>query len=181
VIAIRNYGFLWERSGVFFGKPGVSGTLLGSNDRVKKADFREQSGVYLLYDKNMRPVYVGQAGQGNARLFNRLKHHTDDHLWNRWEYVTWLGLCRVNATGSLSLADRPDRRLAGQVADALDEIEAVLIQVLEPLLNKQGPRWGDAEEFFQLDDEHLGAVNLESIYEKQLELESLLSKALKRK
>ena len=38
-------------------------------------DFREQVGVYVLYDDNFRVVYVGQAGAGNQTLLGRLKQH----------------------------------------------------------------------------------------------------------
>ncbi len=33
-------------------------------------------------------------GGTDATLFNRLKHHTDDHLWNRWQYFSWFGLAK---------------------------------------------------------------------------------------
>ncbi|MBN4054824.1 GIY-YIG nuclease family protein, partial [Nitrospira defluvii] len=155
MLAIRNFGLLWDRDRIHFGSPGVSGHLIGENSRVKKADFRKQSGVYILYDKDMRPVYVGQAGRGNANLFSRLRHHDRDHLWNRWEYFSWFGLCKVNNNGELSMSDNADRSISGKVKDALNEIEGVLILILEPRLNKQGPKWKDAEEFFQYIDKEV--------------------------
>jgi len=33
---------------------------------VPTADFREQIGVYVLYDQFQNIVYIGQAGNGNA-------------------------------------------------------------------------------------------------------------------
>jgi hypothetical protein len=33
--------------------------------------------------------------------------------------------------------------------DSLNELEAILIQVLEPRLNRRGPNWIEAEEFLQ--------------------------------
>lgn len=176
MISIKNYGFMWERQGVFFGKPGISGTLLGSSKRIKQVDFREQSGVYVLYDRHMVPVYVGQAGLGNSKLFERLRQHTKDHLWNRWDYFSWFGLCEVNNTGKLHMSDRPSRKLSGTVISALHEIEAILIQILEPKLNKQGPKWEDTEEYFQIEDDNIEDVSLETIYFKQNELEKLLKK-----
>lgn len=128
MLAIRNFGTLWERRYIFFGRSRVAGALWGYNaNHSGRVDFREQSGVYVLYDRDRVPVYVGQAGRGNSRLWHRLRTHTNDHLWNRWEHFSWFGLCKVNRNGTLSLADRPDRRLGGRSRDALDEIEAVLI------------------------------------------------------
>ena len=46
-------------------------------------DFSNQIGVYVLYDRVCRPIYVGQAGQGSARLFNRLRTHRRDGLAHR--------------------------------------------------------------------------------------------------
>ena len=54
---------------------------------------------------------------------------------------------------------KPDSRCAGVNSDALDEIEAVLLQLLEPRLNKQGPKWGDvSEEYFQYVKLEFGAA-----------------------
>jgi hypothetical protein len=46
---------------------------------------REQIGLYILSDKDYAPLYIGQAGQGQRRLLNRLNQHETDHLRNRWE------------------------------------------------------------------------------------------------
>ena len=54
------------------------------------ADFREQIGIYVLFDKDLAPVYIGQAGSGKRRLFARLNEHETDDLWNRWEYFIGL-------------------------------------------------------------------------------------------
>jgi hypothetical protein len=35
---------------------------------------------------------------------------------------------------------------------ALDEIEAVLMQIVEPRLNKRGPNWKDTIEYYQFSD-----------------------------
>jgi hypothetical protein len=39
------------------------------------------------------------------------------------------------------LRQKPDARVSIQYSSALNEIEGVLIQALEPRLNKQGARW----------------------------------------
>jgi hypothetical protein len=67
-----------------------------------EADFRDQIGVYVLYDWNQNIVYVGQAVNvnGNGTLFNRLKNHMDGRLWNRWQYFSWVGFRDVNKDGT---------------------------------------------------------------------------------
>ena len=121
-------------------------------------------GVYVLYDANRTPVYVGQAGSGNADLFGRLKSHRRDHLQNRWQYVSWFGFRSINKNGTL--AARQDARTVFHSTGValLDEIEAILIALLEPTLNKQGPKWGATEEFIQAIDEQVQEWTLEDIY-----------------
>ena len=56
----------------------------------------------------------------------------------------------MNPRGTLSEHQKPESRCVGTNTDALDEVEAVLIQLFEPRLNKQGPRWGStSDEFLQ--------------------------------
>ena len=180
MLAIRNYGYLWERKYFYRGAGSNAGHLRGYNKKHKDGvDFRYQIGIYVLYDKDMNVVYVGQVGSGNKYLFGRLKDHFDDHLWNRWVFFTWFGLRAVNENGSLSQNDKIEKVVRQPLGEALDEIEAVLIQVLEPRLNKQGPKWKDAEEYFQSTDH---ADNDVSLNELRDELEQQLrdiKKALK--
>ena len=51
---IRNYGLLWQRKYVHLGAGSNKGTLLGTKPGVGEVDFREQIGVYVLYDKVFR-------------------------------------------------------------------------------------------------------------------------------
>ena len=174
MFAIRNFGLLWERKYINYGWAGVSGHLVGYRKSIKNADFRQQSGVYVLYDKDMIPVYVGQAGKGNASLFSRLKQHESDHLWNRWVYFSWFGLCKVNKDGSLYMSDNSDKSVTGTIASALNDIEGVLIYALEPKLNKQGPKWKGVQQFFQHIDDDVEESSIEDIIEKQDKLENKL-------
>jgi len=151
---IKNYGFLWERKYIYRGSggDGNAGHLKGTKNG-QETDFREQIGVYVLYDRNQHIVYVGQAGNGNATLFSRLKNHMDGELWNRWEYFTWIGFRDVNVTGRLSDMQCVDSNVSGLTySDALNEIEGILIEVIEPKLNKQGGRWKSAAEYYQFID-----------------------------
>jgi len=99
---VRNFGHFWERKYINWGRGNVRGHLKGYVTNKRQADFREQIGIYILYDKDLQPVYIGQAGSGNKRLYSRLNQHETDHLWNRWEHFSWFGFRRVNATGLLS-------------------------------------------------------------------------------
>lgn len=176
MFAIKNYGLLWERKYIYYGWAGVAGHLNGCRRGAPKADFREQSGVYILYDKDFKPIYVGQAGRGNANLFARLKQHESDHLWNRWHYFSWFGLCKVNKDGSLSRADQSERRIGGKVTDALNDIEGVLILGIEPHLNKQGPKFKGVLKFEQIVDDHVIERTLDDLVENQESIEERLKR-----
>ncbi len=157
--AIKNYGIFWDRNLVNWGSRGKgnSGTLKGyyKDRKTKICDFRDQIAVYILYDKDLNAIYIGQTGSGDHRLFNRLKDHTCNDLRNRWRYFSWLGFKKVNNDGKLSEAQHPNSNVSAQTKDFLDEVESVLLQIMEPKLNKQGPRWGGAEEYLQEVDQHI--------------------------
>ena len=167
MFAIKNYGLLWNRNYIHFGWAGVSGHLNGTRRGAKITDFREQSGVYVLYDKDFTPVYVGQAGRGNANLFSRLKQHNRDHLWNRWSYFSWFGLCKANKNGTLSRSEDSNRKIGGTIANALNDIEGALILAMEPKLNKQGPKFKGVLEFNQVIDEDIEEIDLYDVVENQ--------------
>lgn len=150
---IKNYGLRWRRDLISWGAGSRSGHLNGvlvDSKRSGPVDFREQIGIYILYETGFIPVYVGQAGNGNDRLFNRLKHHRDGRLRDRWGFFSWFGFRDVAANGELKLRQHPDAYTGLRYSSALDEIEGVLIQALEPRLNKQGARWQKtADEYVQ--------------------------------
>lgn len=150
---IKNYGFLWERKYIFRGAGSNAGHLKGTAPGLAHADFRDQIGVYVLYDQFQNIVYIGQAGNGNASLFTRLKNHMDGGMWNRWQYFTWIGFKAVNQDGSLSAQQSVDSGVSGfKYSDALNEIEGILIEVIEPKLNKQSGRLKNAVEYNQYVD-----------------------------
>lgn len=155
MLAIRNFGHFWNRDLVDWGKrgPGARGKLSGYPPKGRPpfvVDFREQMGIYVLHTIARDVVYIGQAGLGDKRLFERLRDHTRNHLRDRWQHFFWFGLREVNQNSSLSEHQKPDSRCAGTNLLALDEIEAVLIQLFEPRLNKQGSKWGEnCQEYFQ--------------------------------
>jgi hypothetical protein len=175
---ISNYGLLWERKYIFWGWPKMPGHLKGSNGKKKagriEVDFREQAGVYILYDSNQIPVYVGQAGKGDKSLYSRLKDHKDDHLWNRWNYFSWFGLYSIDSNNELSIPEK-DAELTTTIKDALNDIEAVLIAGVEPKLNKRGANWGEATEWWQVQDDRVKDVTLNDLLDKISTVEESLA------
>ena len=86
-ILISNVGFFWREDHVFWGAGSSAGSLLGvpaKNVTADVIDFREQSGIYVLYS-DYKVLYVGQCGLGKQKLFTRLKQHRVDDLAERWD------------------------------------------------------------------------------------------------
>lgn len=153
---IHNYGLFWKESNVFWGAGSKAGRLLGvpaSNTTSAPVDFREQSGVYVLY-ADYELVYVGQVGSGNQKMFTRLKQHTRDSLAGRWNNFSWFGIRWVKKTGEL--AAEADGKHSTH-PEVLSHIEAILIHSAEPKQNRQGGRFGDdVVQYLQTRDELLG-------------------------
>ena len=133
------------------GGPGDAGCLYGATNRnaplESTVDFREQVGIYALY-ANYDLIYVGQAGTGNNRLFNRLNAHRSDHLSERWDRFSWFGALPVteenelgnhNTIGAYTGYSNNDPQ--GFMASTLNIFEAVLIAASEPKLNLQRGKW----------------------------------------
>jgi hypothetical protein len=151
VSIIRNFGFMWERKEVDWGRrgPGGSARFMGVmvGDTKRKVDFLKQMGIYVLYDRFEQPVQIGQS----QVIFQRLRQHRADHLRNRWALFTWFGFYKVSVNGQLLAREQAaELNKTTTLGRALDEIEAVLIQVMEPRLNRRGPNWLDAEEYLQV-------------------------------
>lgn len=164
---IQNYGLFWRREDVFWGRPKVSGHLKGYPARGKSrlVDFREQQGVYCLYDDNFRMVYIGQAGANDdQRLFIRLRQHKTDALADRWTRFSWFGIRWITNANVLAAEAEGTHTTAGAV---LNHIEAILISAVEPPHNRQGGRFGeDVIQFLQhRDDDILGPTQTRMIEE----------------
>lgn len=162
---IQNYGLFWREEDVFWGRGNNAGRLLGvltTNTTADPIDFREQSGVYVLYAEYVM-VYVGQAGNGNQKLFDRLKQHKRDALAGRWNQFSWFGTRRVKADGDLFSEVEGAHSTTEEV---LNHIEAILIHVSEPKHNRQGGRFGKkVGQYLQTRDELLGPTAEEMIHE----------------
>lgn len=99
---------------------------------------------------SQRVSYIGQASAGQNDLFHRLRDHRDKGLWNRWQTFSWFGFLNVGGQGLV----HKDKDAIGHIAlaTALDQIEAILIELLEPVKNKQGPKWRGGHEYFQVQE-----------------------------
>jgi len=162
---IKCVGLFWSIGDIFWGAGNKPGKLLGvpdNNTTSTPIDFREQIGIYALYS-GYQLLYVGQAGRGRAKLFDRLKNHRKGDLADRWDRFSWYGLRRVLSNGSLSAeteAAHPD------IDTVLNHMEAILIHTAEPPLNRQGGRFGDDVTWYrQKRDERLGPAVDEMVKE----------------
>ena len=163
---IRNYGLFWRRGFIYWGKGSNAGHLKGvpaNSTTADPTDFREQQGVYALYDDGFRLLYVGQAGANDQqRLFTRLRNHRSDQLADRWTKFSWFGIRPVNADRSLKSEKQTVKPTIG---DVLNHIEAILIAVAEPRNNLQGGRFGEhVNQYLQFrDSEALGPDQMEMV------------------
>lgn len=141
--ALKAFGMFWQREQVVWsGRPRLLGrqTLGASN-----VNFAAQVGVYLLHDRD-RVIYVGRA---TDTMFTRLKFHTVDRLSGRWDRFSWFGLRDVAADGSLSTSSA-----SWSPSVIIETLEALLIESLEPPLNrKRGDNFSGAEYIQVLDPE----------------------------
>ena len=113
--------------------------------KADRVDLADQQGVYLLHGVRGETVYVGQA----KRIGQRLTQHTRDRLAARWESFSWFGIRLVNEDGSMA-----EPSGVSCSARLVDTLEAVLIESMEPRLNRQrGPTGGS--EFIQAVDPRL--------------------------
>lgn len=131
--AIGAYGLYWDRNQVNW-KPS-RGQLLGQqNDKADPVNFADQDGIYLLHNWG-EIAYVGQTitKKSETGLYNRLQSHHDDLAKTyRWDSFSWFGFRAVGGDGQLLPAPQN-----GTLADVINIIEAMFIEVLVPRLNKQ--------------------------------------------
>lgn len=136
---ISSFGMFWRREEVEWTSPTKNLQLLGvprkkdDSAPVNSApvNFSQQIGLYLLYD-GREVVYVGRAKTGNSTLGGRLYAHTEDRLSARWDRFSWFGFLPVS-----------DNEKPSKLQDSYDldkmiaEIEAILIEALEPRQNRK--------------------------------------------
>lgn len=149
---IRAFGIFWRRDWVNWNVRCLNGSQLDASNSV---NFAEQSGMYILYDRD-RPIYVGKCAENS--LFDRLKSHTKGRLSSRWERFSWFGLRASDDDGRLEPS--PDEHAHQDMVDAM---EAVLIEVLEPPQNRRrGDRLSDFE-YNQVRDEAMEEAQVQRL------------------
>lgn len=128
---INAFGIYWNRNLVFW---KTTPDLLGIQQIGATAvNFRDQRGIYLLYD-NREIIYVGQAIE--QTLGQRLKQHISDRLSGRWDRFSWFGFYSVNDKGHLL---DPKKFESLDIKALANILEAILIESVEPRQNrKQG-------------------------------------------
>jgi hypothetical protein len=150
--ALRAFGMYWKRDAVIWrGKP----KLLGRQGlAATKVNFANQIGVYLLHDRD-RVLYVGRATDS---LVTRLLAHTTDRLGGRWDRFSWFGLRNVGLGGELVDSAEPWDQLV-----VIETLEALLIESLEPPLNRRrGDNFSGVEYIQMVDPE------IERLQQKQV-------------
>lgn len=140
---IKAFGIHWRRNLVDWGgkQPRILGSEQPGSDPV---DFGEQWGVYALYD-DRDIVYAGRAIK--QTLGKRLFDHTRDRLNGRWNRFSWFGVRRVTSDGKLA-----DEKFDASPEALIVTLEALLIETLEPRLNRKRGDEFRALEFLQVED-----------------------------
>jgi hypothetical protein len=142
--ALQAFGMFWRREFVLWNQ---GAKLLGKQSGATSAvNFAEQRGIYLLHDRD-RVIYVGRA---DDTLFARLKAHVTDRLGGRWDRFSWFGLRGVEDDGRLS-----EVVLDWTHEVVIETLEAMLIESLEPPLNRRRGDNLSAIEYSQVEDPDL--------------------------
>lgn len=139
--ALRAFGMFWQRGLIAW--TGTAKLLGRQQAGASDVNFTDQVGVYLLHDRD-RVIYVGRASD---TLFARLKAHTSDRLSGRWDRFSWFGLRSVDDDGNLL---EPSVSWTHEVV--IETLEALLIECMEPPLNRRRGDNFSAVEYLQVAD-----------------------------
>ncbi len=140
---IKNFGMFWKRDNIDWKTCNLYGCQNGSSSNI---NFKEQVGIYLLYDAR-EVIYVGQAVK--QPISKRLADHCKDRLNGRWERFSWFGFYGVAEDGKLIMNDFHNTNFS--IENVANALEAILIEGLEPRQNrKAGNDFG--YEFLQATD-----------------------------
>lgn len=151
--ALQALGMYWQRSLVHW-QPTMPNLFGRQSSGASQVNFANQIGVYLLHDRD-RVIYVGRAADA---LTSRLRAHTSDRLSGRWDRFSWFGLKSVDENGALS-----DDALPWSQDGVIATLEALLIESLEPPLNRKRGDSFSAIEYLQGDDPELKRLRDEQL------------------
>ncbi len=157
--ALRAFGMFWQRDLVAWNK---APKLLGRQgiDGADLINLAGQVGVYLLHDRE-RVVYVGQT---TTTLFGRLKLHTTGRMATRWDRFSWFGLRDVSENGVLS-----DAHVVWGQEVMIKTMEAILLESLEPPLNRRGGDGLTGKEYVQVPEPQFEKERRKALFEQILE------------
>jgi hypothetical protein len=153
--ALRAFGMFWQRDSVFWS--GKSQLLGRQGAGATDVNFASQIGVYLLHDRE-RVIYVGRATDA---LFTRLKAHTADRLGGRWDRFSWFDLRSVHDNGELS-----DGEVTWNQDVVVETMEALLIESLEPPLNRRRGDNLSGAEYIQTPDPQIEKTKNKAFLDK---------------
>jgi HB1, ASXL, restriction endonuclease HTH domain len=141
---IQALGMYWQRDLVIWrANPKIYGKQQANSEPI---DFCEQRGVYILYDHHT-VVYAGRSV--DRPLGQRLFEHTKDRIGGRWNRFSWFGLRRVTDDGGLV-----EPEVSPNFQALINSFEALLIEALEPPLNrKRGDNFNSMEYIQDIDPE----------------------------
>ena len=133
-VLIRSLGLFWQRDEVDW-SPGsgkrdafrILGRVGKNSDKLRVVDFREQRGIYVLYD-DYGPYYVGLAR--DRGIGRRLRSHTRDKHARHWDRFSWFGFRPVLKQkwpdGTTKLGAMPAKLLT-DTSRTIGDVEALLI------------------------------------------------------
>lgn len=152
--ALRAFGMFWQRDRITWtGRPRLLGQ---QTEGAAEVDFADQVGVYLLHDRD-RVIYVGRASD---TLVARLKAHTTDRMAGRWDRFSWFGLRAVSEDGELT-----DAASAWTHKVVIETMEALLIESMEPPLNRRRGDNFQGSEYQQVVDPEIKNRDLKNAFE----------------
>jgi hypothetical protein len=115
------YGVYWQRDKIEWKSPNLIGYKQYNSTEI---NFNNQIGVYLLYDKDDKVVYVGYSMDA---IISRLKDHTMDDKANEWCKFSWFGF-------------HPQDNKLLTTKNIVLLLEAILIKSIKPKFNSQEGR-----------------------------------------
>jgi hypothetical protein len=153
ILIIQSYGLFWRADEIeWFPGKGNKGEwrLLGRRGaitgNIEMADFRQQTGIYILYG-NYGAHYVGLTRKRG--LGSRLKDHTKDDHKEQWDRFSWFGFRTLNkATDDYGLRILKKLPLAKSMnpREVIGDVEAMLIKAMDvrngnQMNFKKGQEW----------------------------------------
>ena len=131
------------------------------------------SAVYMLQDQDRQTLYVGQAKD----LGNRLYAHTKNHNMGRWTHFSWFSIEEPEEySGKPEETGKSDPEEEGASLDSdlsLNNLEALLIEAIDPPLNRKSGSWSQAATQY-IQTYEVGIATTNEIWEQGQKIKKLL-------